>query len=245
MEDIQFYFAPHPNTSKNAQQWVNIIKNLKSTKRQNVYSKLLKLGYKSSYIGAALEQYESAYGYKRYDFDEIKAMIDRMAKPEGPADPNYNDKKESFAAESKTNSSSDSKSATSPIVNINMPHGQRIINMGMDMQPLTEDKSFSFANEHKQNKKPFVVNATYKKSLSEEDYQSWSTNDVLLWVKSIENGLISKRYPKVMKRIKDGKITGENIKTLNVMNFEDWGMDEPLHIALIMEAIAGLKILNV
>ena len=35
MEDIQFYFAPHPNTSKNAQQWVNIIKNLKSTKRQN------------------------------------------------------------------------------------------------------------------------------------------------------------------------------------------------------------------
>ena len=46
----------------------------------------MKLGYKPSYISSCLEQYENAYGTKRYDFKEIKAMIDRMAKPEsGPA----------------------------------------------------------------------------------------------------------------------------------------------------------------
>jgi len=198
---------------------------------------LIKLGYKSSYIGAVLEQYESAYGYKRYDFDEIKAMIDRMAKPDQPRMEYGHQKKDSFAAESKTNSSSDSKSTTSPI-GVNMPNGGRM-NMNMNIQPLAEDKSFSF-NENNQNKQPFKVNATYKKSLSEEDYQTWSTNDILLWMKSIENGLISKRYPKIMKRIKDLKITGEHIKTLNDINFREWGVNDDLHRALIMEAIAGL-----
>ena len=62
---------------------------------------MIKLGYKSSYIGACLEQYESAYGYKRYDFEEIKSMIDRMAKPDQPANYNYNNAE----AESKTHSS--------------------------------------------------------------------------------------------------------------------------------------------
>ena len=193
--------------------WTEIIQIIRYT----VYSKLIKLGYKSSYIGAVLEQYESAYGYKRYDFDEIKAMIDRMAKPEQPRMDYNHQKKGSFAAEveaeSKTKSSSDSKSTTSPI-GVNMPNGTRM-NMNMNIQPLAEDKSFSF-NDNNQNKQPFKVNATYKKSLSEEDYQTWSTNDILLWMKSIENGLISKGYPKVMKRIKD------------------------LNRALIMEAIAGL-----
>lgn len=215
-----------------------------------VYSKLIKLGYKSSYIGAVLEQYESAYGYKRYDFDEIKAMINRMAKPDQPrmdGDDLYNRpyKKDSFATESKTNSSSDSKSATSPIgpTGVNTPGtNTKRINISMNMEPLTEDKSFSFKNDHHNLNKQeaFKVNATYKKSLSEEDYQSWSTNDILLWMKSIENGLISKRYPKVMKRIKDLKITGSNIKTLNAINLMDWGVDEDLHRALIMEAITNL-----
>lgn len=114
LDQSSFYLSPHPNNSKTANKWINIIKNLKSSKRQNIYSKLVKLGYKSSIIGAALEQYETAYGKKRYDFTEIKAMIDRMAKPStglkrGSGSINY---------ESKESNSSDSKSVLYLYINI-------------------------------------------------------------------------------------------------------------------------------
>lgn len=99
----------------------------------------------------------------------------------------------------------------------------------MEMKPLEESKCSD------------NINASYKKTLDDDNYENWTNNDVLIWIKSIENGLISKRYSNTIKQIKDLKITGAQLKTLNDLNFQSWGVSEALHRAIIMEAISTLK----
>ena len=43
-----------------------------------------------------------------------------------------------------------------------------------------------------------------------------------------------------MKRIEDLRITGSQLQSISELNLKDWGMNEPLHRAIIMAAISSL-----
>eukprot|EP01084_Bolivina_argentea_P098697 177372_1 len=185
LRDAQYYLAPHPNTSRHAQKWVNMIKNLRCSARQNVYTKLVRLGYKSAYISAALEQFENAYGTKQYVYSDIKGMIDRMAKPNTGS---------VHSLPTKSSVTSDSRSAASPIsIPIDVP-----------LTSLEEAKSISLDPDPSGS----PVNASFHKVLDHERVLSWDINDVLIWMKGLENGLICKQYPHIVDGMRLLKVDG-------------------------------------
>ena len=99
--------------------------------------------------------------------------------------------------------------------------------LSMEMSPLPEEYSTSGTGSY------------YNVNLSSDN---WSTNDVLIWIKSIKNGLISERYSMALNKIKDLKITGSELQSLNEFNLKAWGISDALHRAIIMTAISSLDV---
>merc|ERR1711933_477660 len=124
LANADYYFAPaDPNDYRSTQKWIDEIKNLKSGPRHKLYRKLHGNGYRSVHIGTALDQYEMAYDDDdddEYAYREVKAMVDRLAKPDNE-----------YSSTSETSVSKKSASSTSP--NNGMMH--------LELNALEEEKS--------------------------------------------------------------------------------------------------------
>merc|ERR1711879_400351 len=64
---------------------------------------------------------------------------------------------------------------------------------------------------------------------------SWTVNDVLLWFKKVENGMVIERYPNITDKLLSLKIGGRALRRIDDETLKKLGIPNPTHRVLVLQ----------
>merc|ERR1711902_482538 len=97
----------------------------------------------------------------------------------------------------------------------------------------TTPRSDMASNKHF-DAQPRRLSASFHQYLDDANCMSWGADEVALWMRGLEGGLIVKLYPQILDGLRKLNVNGVRLKALNDMNLEQLGITDALHRALIM-----------
>ena len=85
---------------------------------------------------------------------------------------------------------------------------------------LDEQKEYELKiNELKDENKELKI-----KSINTANYKNWDTNDILIWIMSLENGRLSKYEQDLRRNLENEEVMGSHLDDVNEIDVKGWGV---------------------